>query len=222
MFKWQTGTIRTLATLWWALSASARELHHGTLMVRPWSLVALLLCLAPTASAADRAPAPSQNVGELRPRAGSFSLAALFGYNYGDEIGVDGDRLLFGYGVRAGYSFETSPLYLGVTVVGYKAEVEYDDTTETGTERYIDTDIEIGAELDAGPWILRPYVGCGARLAIFEGPSGGNSAIVPHLAPGLLVRYPLGPVDLGVDARLELYTGWPTTVSALGHVGVAF
>jgi hypothetical protein len=182
------------------------------------------LCLLPRVAAAegpDSAP-PGESAEELRPRAGSFSVAALFGANYGDEMGLRGARLMFGYGGRAGYSFETTPLYLGVTVVAYEDEIEYDDTPETGTEHYINTDVEIGVEVAAGPLLLRPYVGLGVVLAVYDGPSGGNSGIIPRLAPGLLARHPLGPVDIGVDARLELNSGWPATVSALGSVGVAF
>jgi hypothetical protein len=191
-------------------------------MARRFVVVVLSSCLLPSIAAAETAQAPSENSEELRPRAGSFSLAALVGANYGDEVGLRGNRLMFGYGGRAGYSFATTPLYLGVTVVTYATEVEYDDTTETGTEHFINTDIEVGVEVAAGPLILRPYLNLGVLLGIYEGPSEGNSAILPGLSPGLLTRYPLGPVDVGVDARLELNTGMPATISALASVGVAF
>jgi len=184
--------------------------------------VSFLLCLLPRISAADTpaAAAPSGNAERLRPRAGSFSIAALGGYNYGADFGAGGSRLSFGYGGRAGYSFEATRLYLGVTVVGHQNEVEYDDTSETGTEQYVNVGIDIGAELEAAPFIVRPYLGVGAQLGIYDGPSGGNSGIFPHLSPGVLARYPLGPLDIGVDARLEL--GGSRALCALGSVGVAF
>jgi hypothetical protein len=189
---------------------------------QPFVAVPLLLCLLPTIAVAETPAetASSGNPEQSRPRAGSFSIAALAGYNYGDEVGADGYRLMFGYGGRVGYSFETTPLYLGATVVGYEDRVEYDDTTEVGTENYIDVAIDIGGEIVVAPVILRPYVGVGVQLAIYESPSGGNSAIFPHVSPGLLARYPLGPLDFGVDARWEL--GGSKAVSALGSVGVAF
>jgi hypothetical protein len=191
-------------------------------MSRYWSLVVFSMCLLASLSAAATELAPAANSKELRPRAGEFSIAALFGYGYGDNVGLRGNRLAFGYGGRAGYSFEASRLYLGVTVVAYRDELKYDDTPETGTKHQIDVNIDIGAELDAGPLILRPYLGCGTILVIFEGPRESNSAIVPGLSPGVLARYPLGPLDIGLDARLELYGRQSRPISALGHVGVAF
>jgi hypothetical protein len=191
-------------------------------MLRCSSLVIFSMCLLPRISAAATEPAPSENSKELRPRAGVFSTALLVGYNYGDEVGVRGNRLSFGYGGRAGYSFEATPVYLGVTVVAYKDQVEYDDTAETGTQHQIDVNIDIGAELDVGPLILRPYLGCGALLAIYDGPVESNSAIIPGLSPGVLTRYPLGPIDIGLDVRLELYGHQFRTLSALGNLGVAF
>jgi len=195
----------------------------GVPVLRPLVLVSLL-CLLPSVAAAESTDPDSagENTEKLHPRAGSFSVAALFGANYGDEVGLRGNRLMFGYGGRAGYSFETTPLYLGVTVVAYEDEIEYDYTSETGTEHYVNVDIDVGAEVDAGPLILRPHLGLGVMIGVYDSPEGGNSAIVPRLSPGLLTRYPMGPVDVGVDARLELNANSPTTVSALGSVGVAF
>jgi hypothetical protein len=197
-------------------------------MVRRLRIVALSLALLPSAAAAEKAPQRSEtperpsNSEALRPRAGAFSVAALLGANYGEEGGIRAGRLMFGYGGRAGYSFETTPLYLGVTVFGYGREVDYEETSETGSEHYINVDIDIGVELTLVVLVLRPYLGLGMMVGVYESPWGGNSALSPRVVPALLVRYPLGPIDIGVDARLEAASIGPTTVSALGHVGVAF
>jgi hypothetical protein len=154
--------------------------------------------------------------------AGSFSVAVLAGWNYGNEVGAGGYRAMFGYGARAGYTFPTTPLYLGVTVIQYSEEIEQNEYegTAPGTERQIRVNFDIGAELAAGPFFVRPYLGLGTLLAVYDISPNGNSAIFPQVTLGMHARYPLGPIDIGADARWEL--GWEKTGALLGSIGVRF
>lgn len=185
---------------------------------------AALVCslVSESAAAAEPADPPPGNREESRQPTGAISVAVLAGWNHGDEVGAGGYRTLFGRGVRAGYSFATTRLYLGFTVVHYKHEYEQDDSEygrEDVTDHLVHVDFDIGSELGAGPLFLRPYLGVGAVIGIHDA-SNGNSGIFPELVPGLHIRYPLGPVDFGADARLEL--GWEKTAALLGSVGARF
>ncbi len=176
--------------------------------------------------AAESAPAPAlrENGEQSREPAGSPSVAALGGVSFGDEVGSGGYRIMFGYGARAGYTFGATPLYLGFTVIQYtdtieQADPEYDGGGD-GTERRIPVSFDIGTELAAGPFRVRPYVGLGTLLAIYDVSPNGNSAIFPQITLGAHVRYPLGPIDFGADARWEL--GWEKTGALLGSAGAHF
>jgi hypothetical protein len=170
-------------------------------------------------------PPSTANREQSRSSAGSLSVGVLAGWNHGDEVGAGGPRTLFGYGGRLGYSFATTPLYLGFTVVNYTDDIRHDDNPESGgvtygTEHHVHTTIDIGAELAAGPFILRPYLGVGARLGIWDGEGNGNSGIAPELVPGIHIRYPIAPIFIGADARWEL--GWGKSAALLGSVGASF
>lgn len=188
--------------------------------------VTLLAWLLPArAFAADSpvVPAQSESRRESRSSAGSFSFAALAGWSLNDEVGARGYRALFGYGARAGYSFANTPLYLGLTVVGYSDELREDPEYGGmiyGTEHQLTTDVDLGAEFLAGPFVLRPYLGLGVLTSIYDAPPNGGSGIAPHVVPGLHVRYPLGFVDVGVDARYEANSHSSPSATALGSIGV--
>jgi len=204
------------ALVFHAATRSATWLPQSEL-VRAAALVCSLVSRG--AAAGEPTDPPLENREQSREPTAAISVAVLAGWNHGDEVGAGGYRTLFGHGVRAGYSFATTPLYLGFTAVHYKHEFEQDDSEygrEHVTDHLVHVDFDIGAEFHGGPLILRPYIGLGAFIGIHDA-SNGNSAIFPELVPGLHIRYPLGPVDFGADARLEV--GWEKTAALLGSVG---
>jgi hypothetical protein len=159
-------------------------------------------------------PKPEQ----FHARAGSVSLAALAGTSFGDGSGYgEGRRFRGSYGARLGYSFASTPLYLGVTLVRQTTDVREDWTLDEGT-----FDVELGSEHAAGPILVRPYLGLGVLVGIYSSDDGGNSALRPCLTPGVLARYPLGLVDIGVELRYQMIGSYPDALSALGSAGLAF
>jgi hypothetical protein len=154
---------------------------------------------------------------------GRFSMGVLAGINVGNEQGNGGSRQLFEMGARAGYRFAESALYLGFTVSHRKDELEVDPGEEPSIEHDIVVDLDLGAELLAGPVLLRPYLGLGAMLAAFDHGANSGSGFVPVAILGALARYPLGDiVDVGLDARWQAASsGFSDTVSLLASAGVS-
>jgi hypothetical protein len=165
-------------------------------------------------TAAPRAPEDS----------GRFSLAVLAGINSGNEKNGGNAAPLFEMGARAGYRFPASALYLGFTVSHRQDELGADPGEEPGTEDDIIVDLDLGAEFHAGPMLLRPYLGLGALLALFDRGADSNSGIAPLVVLGALARYPLGDIlDVGLDARWQTASpGTPASVSLLGSAGLSF
>jgi hypothetical protein len=195
----------------------------GRLLFHTSCAASLGAALPQVATAAETAPeAPSA---ERDPEdSGRFSLAVLAGFNSGNEKD-DGDAApLFEMGARAGYRFAASALYLGFTVSHRQDELDVDPGEEPGTEDDILVDLDLGAEFDAGPILLRPYLGLGALLALFDHGSESNSGIAPLVVLGALARYPLGDiVEVGLDARWQTASpGTPASVSLLGSAGLSF
>jgi hypothetical protein len=189
-----------------------------------WGRAAAIAALLPARALGADSPVPqSENRQRPRPFAGSFSFAALAGWSVGDEAGPEGYRALFGYGGRAGYSFANTPLYLGLTVVSFSDEVreapEYGGMLY-GTEYHITTDVDFGAEFLAGPLVLRPYLGLGVLTSIYDTPPDSGSGLAPRVVPGFHARYPMGFMDVGIDARYETTSPSSPSATALGSIGI--
>jgi hypothetical protein len=205
-------------------------------MKRSLTLVAgLLSCWAAGAAAAE-APQP-QNSGALSPLEipppessqpaasrpknsqpeGSVSMAALLGYGLaGPDWPDDTNHFGVGYGVAAGYVFP-SHVYLGGTVLGYRGVTG--DTSQYDTYTL---DFDFGAEFGFGPFSLRPTLGLGVLLAIFESEEGGNSALDVEVVPSVLAQYSLGILRVGAEARYVLVATFPGSLFLLGSAGVEF
>jgi hypothetical protein len=203
------------------LRSIAREL--GRILLHTSCAASLAAALAHAARAAETASeAPST---ERAPDdSGRFSLAVLAGINSGNEKYTGYAEPLFEMGARAGYRFAASPLYLGFTVSHRQDELDVDPGEEPGTEDDIIVDLDLGAEFHAGPVLLRPYLGLGTMLAVFDNGADSNSGIAPLVILGALAGYPLGDsVEVGLDARWQTASpGAPATVSLLGSAGLSF
>jgi hypothetical protein len=200
------------------LRSIAREL--GRILLHTSCAASLAAALPPAAHAAETAfEAPS-----APDDSGRVSLAVLAGINSGNEKYAGNAEPLFEMGARAGYRFSASPLYLGFTVSHRQDELDVDPGEEPGTEDDIIVDLDLGAEFHAGPVLLRPYLGLGAMLAVFDNGANSNSGIAPLVILGALARYPLGDiVEVGLDARWQTASpGTPATVSLLGSAGLSF
>jgi hypothetical protein len=129
-----------------------------------------------------------------------------------------------GRGLPFALRFAASPLYLGFTVSHREDELDVDPGEEPGTEHDITVDMELGVELHAGPVLLRPYLGLGTVLAVFDHGADSGSGIYVVAVPGLLAHYPLGDwVDVGVDARWQAASSdFTDSVSLLGSAGLSF
>lgn len=161
---------------------------------------------------------PSPSAAHAGAHAGSLSLGLLAGLTYGNRVGAGSSRALLGLGGHAGYRFAATPMYLGFTV-----SHRGDDTPESpnDAEQRIMLDLDLGAELSGGWLTVRPYVGLGTALFIYEGPDGG-SGFVSFLAPGVFVHRPLGVADVGVNVRWEVMPShWGDSLAVLGSVGLA-
>jgi hypothetical protein len=140
-------------------------------------------------------------------------------------VGLDGGRLLFEVGARAGYRFAATPLYLGVTVSHRRDELDVDPGEEPGTEHDITVDMELGAEFHAGPvLLLRPYLGLGTVLVLFDHGADSGSGLYVVALPGILAHCLMGDiVDVGVDAHWQAASSdFTDSVSLLGSAGLTF
>jgi hypothetical protein len=159
----------------------------------------------------------------LPEREGVVSISALLGYGFALDTGSRVvDDYGVGAGVRAGYTFAATPLYLGGTGLGYRPE---DDTEDV---QLYSLDFELGYEVSAGPVVLRPYLGLGAYLVIFdltersEPGARAGSGISLQLVPGFLASYSLGPLRVGAEARYSRVSVGKDALVLLGSAGVAF
>ncbi|HEU4582585.1 MAG TPA: hypothetical protein VFS67_30220 [Polyangiaceae bacterium] len=184
---------------------------------------ALAQAQAPSASSAgneERAPAAPPAPPEPE---GTVSISALLGYGLvvGGGRGI-AENYGFGAGVRAGYTRAATPWYLGGTLLGYRPESETEDV------QLYALDFEVGYDISAGPVVVRPYLGLGASLAVFdlsersEAGARAGSGISVRVVPGVLAMYPLGLLRVGAEARYARASSWRDELSLLGSAGVFF
>lgn len=190
--------------------------------------VVSLCCLTPRlAAAADHAASAEEKPKQVPAPAGTVHLSVLAGFGYGDGVELgDNDYLGVGYGVRAGYTSGGTPLYLGGTLLRYEGPSGGSYQLD-----FIALDFELGYEITAGPIVFRPYLGLGALAGVSslrngasaEGGETGNSAILPHAVPGLLIWHSIGIVAIGAEARYEPITnGHDGALALMGSVGAGF
>lgn len=187
-----------------------------------------LCCMAPgLAGAADRAAPAEEKSQRVSDPAGLVRVSALGGFGYGNGVRLgDDDYLGVGYGVRGGYTFAGTPLYLGGTLLRYLGPSGGSYDVDSGS-----LDFEIGYEIVAGPIVVRPYLGVGALVTAWslrngasaEGGETGNSGLAPRVVPGLLVWHPIGIVAVGAEARYEqTANGQDRALALMGSIGVRF
>jgi len=160
--------------------------------------------------------APAAFAGELSEGNGGYgSAAALIG------VGT-ADYAVFGLGLRGGYTFAKTPVYVGGTFLYHFGS---NDLTS------MVLGVEGGYDFTVGPVIIRPYLGLGDVIVhtptftigpITAGGSFGNFAFWP----GGTVIYPINNFFVGGDMRLQVITGdnGGDTVSfgIFGTGGIAF
>jgi hypothetical protein len=76
-------------------------------------------------------------------------------------------------------------------------------------------DFELGFDVVPGAFDLRPYLGLGLLVAVFE----DNSGITPHGSLGTLAQYHFGIATLGAELRCE--GAHQSALSLLASVGIA-
>lgn len=153
------------------------------------------------------------------------SAAALLGYGFRDPAGI-------GLGVRAGYTLPVK-VYVGGTFV-YHFGSTYDTTFGKASQSVLYFGVEGGYEMEAGPVLVRPYLGLGDMI--------GSSSIPPTCAPtigciggdtsfgsfvfwpGATVLYPLDDFFVGGDARFAIVTSQSsaTVFSVFATAGLRF
>jgi hypothetical protein len=200
-------------------------------MKRAWAGVVWVLCSAPAlAMAQSRSAVPAVDEERALPAPavlaepeGIVSISALLGYGFVLDSGSPvAENYGVGAGVRAGYTFAATPLYLGGTGLRYRAEIGTEDV------QLYSLDFELGYEISAGPVLLRPYLGLGAALVVFdltersEAGARAGSGISLQVVPGFLASYSVGPLRLGAEARYVRVSTWKDALSILGSAGVAF
>lgn len=149
------------------------------------------------------------------------SAAALIGYGIATAApeGVD-HPAGFGLGVRGGYTLPMN-VYLGGTFVYHLGQSVGDATFNM---YYFG--VEGGYELEAGPVIVRPYLGLGDVIGHFAVPQqcipglgcvggGSDSRGFFSLWPGATVLYPIDNFFVGGDARFVIVTGDGSDLNAL-------
>jgi len=155
------------------------------------------------------------------PDGGYGTVGALVG------VGT-ADYTLFGAGARAGYTFPTTPTYLGGSFIYHFGK--------DNLRSYV-FGVEGGYDLSLHPVVMRPYLGIGdavvraKSLTIDVGgmTSGGGFEWAGNFAfwPGLSVIYPIGAFFVGADARVQFIpdaTASEHTVSfgAFATLGMSF
>jgi hypothetical protein len=165
--------------------------------------------------------APAAFAGELSDGKGGYgSVGALIGAGTADYA-------TFGIGVRGGYTFANTPVYVGGTLL-YHFGTSYLSSLVLG--------VEGGYDITVGPVIIRPYLGLGDAIVYASIPTinvggisvGGGSANSGHFAfwPGGTVMYPINNFFVGGDMRLQIITdaggGEAVSFGIFGTGGIAF
>jgi hypothetical protein len=151
---------------------------------------------APAAEEATAAESSGDAKASPQAEQGPISVAALIGNGFEDGYNI-------GFGVRGGYTIDHG-IYAGGTFI-------YHLGTSSGPAEV--NIMLIGAEggysLDAGPMIVRPYLGLGLAsisATVDMGPFGkvdaSDSKI--YFAPGVTGLYPIGSMFVGADARFTI------------------
>lgn len=145
--------------------------------------------------------APAAFAGELSEGKGGYGSA-------GALIGVGtADYSVFGLGLRGGYTFANTPVYVGGTFLYHFGSNNLSSMV---------LGVEGGYDFTVGPVIIRPYLGLGDVIVHYD-----FSATVPGLGtiggsgsqgnfafwPGGTVIYPINNFFVGGDMRLQVITG---------------
>lgn len=137
------------------------------------------------------------------------SAGLLLGYGFKDGVGL-------GFGARGGYTFPFN-LYLGGTFVYHLGKSESTPAGDVSVNiMYLG--LEGGYDIEAGPVVVRPYLGLGDVIAHASVPCvtipgagciGGGSDSAGHFGvwPGATVIYPIDNFFVGGDARFVVVTG---------------
>ncbi|HEY4105248.1 MAG TPA: hypothetical protein VGM44_15225, partial [Polyangiaceae bacterium] len=145
--------------------------------------------------------------------AGHASAGLLVGDGFKDGFNL-------GFGLRAGYTLPMN-VYVGGTFVYHlgksqdQAIPSFDPNTGNITTTTISAKLNVyyvgaegGYDIDAGPVVIRPYLGLGyatATASITGFPSVSQSKFA--FWPGATLLYPLGGAFIGADARFVFISG---------------
>jgi hypothetical protein len=157
------------------------------------------------ASLAGAAPALAQ---EQAATAGKIGVGALLGYGFKD--GVD-----FGLGVRGGYTLPMN-VYLGGTFMYHFGKSEGPASVNV---YYFGA--EGGYDIQAGPVVVRPYLGLGPAFAHGSVGNLSNTDTKFGVWPGATVLYPIENFYVGGDARVLIVSDF-TAFSLFATGGVHF
>lgn len=149
--------------------------------------------------------------------AGYGSVGALLGVGFATSSNVaDVNPAGFGLGVRGGYTLPMN-VYIGGTFVYHLGG---STSTPAGDLSFhmLYFGVEGGYDIEAGPVIVRPYLGLGDVIGVGTVPQvcapiigcvGGGSASSGAfgLWPGAAVLYPIDNFFVGGDARFVIATG---------------
>jgi len=136
------------------------------------------------------------------------SAGVLLGYGFKDYVDL-------GFGVRGGYTLPMN-LYLGGTFIYHLGKSDNINGVDiSGHIMYFG--VEGGYDIEAGPVIVRPYLGLGDVIASVDVPQvcapfvgcvGGGSESSGHFGvwPGATVLYPMDNFFVGGDARFVIVT----------------
>ena len=144
-----------------------------------------------------------------------FALAPLIGYGSRD--------LNLGVGVRAGYTFRNTPVYVGGNFMDHNGESSAVATGGEAHTRFYYPSAEVGYDFGIGPMLLRPYVGAGVLFGSGSTSGGAPPASIPRstdtaalVYPGATVHYliPQTPGFVGADSRVLIPTEGNAAIAA--------
>lgn len=188
-----------------------------------FSLLTSLLTITATsvAAASETADAPSTPEPASAPSATNpFSMSLLAGHGFKDAFKT-------GFGGRLGYTL-SNKIYLGASMlyhVGTKTDLVEANVSYGGAE--------VGYDLAAGPFVIRPYAGVGAvytnvtvtlpAIGTFAGSRTSASDTSIGVWPGAMFLLPFeeGAAFVGVDAKMVIVEN-ASAFNTYGTFGLAF
>jgi hypothetical protein len=149
-----------------------------------------------------------------------FGVSLLAGFGAGGKLGDSGvNRYGPGFGARAGVTFRTTPLYLGVSFIRFLGGEADSGEYYTST---LDAEVGYSFRLLSELVVVRPQLALGVAQPVTIQSDNAGYPLGFHCAPGLLVGIQPAPLFLSAELRRDILSEWSSAATFMLGGGLSF